>query len=91
MCYKITNENSHYESYGKKRKKSSKGESHTTQLPNLNRVRVDAKVHNYRGYYVPFYDVKCINTLKNYIVHANNSDSVHTMITMRIVMCRCTV
>ena len=91
MCYNITNENSHYESYGEKRKKNRNGESHTTQLPNLNRVRMDAIVHNYRGYYVPFYDVKRINTLENYIVSANNSDSVHTMITMRIVMCRRTV
>ena len=88
MCYNITNENSQYESYGEKRKKNRNGESHITQLPNLNRVRMDAIVHNYRGYYVPFYDVKRINTLENYIVSANKSDSVHTMITMRIVICR---
>ena len=74
----------------KKEKKNRNGESHTTQLPNLNRVSMDAIVHNYREYYVPFYDVKRI-TLENYIVRANNSDSVHTMITMRIVMCRRTV
>ena len=71
------------------KKKYRNGESHTTQLPN--RVRMDAIVHNYRGYYVPFYDVKRNNTLENYIVSANNSDSVHTMITMRFVMCRRTV
>ena len=52
-CYNIANNNSHCESCKKHKKR--KGESHTTQFPNLSRVKMGAKVH--KGYFC-LYDVK---------------------------------